>query len=90
MAVTKPKTTTGRYRTRSTTAAARMLAVTKATPHPPTSKPTRRKRSKRGNSTNNVRPKTVRVTPSKIHDAGLGLYIMEDVKAGTWIARYSK
>ena len=31
----------------------------------------------------------MRIAPSQIPGAGLGLYLEEDVRAGEWIARYS-
>ena len=36
-----------------------------------------------------VRPKAVKIAPSSIKGAGLGLYILEDVKKGEFVARYS-
>ena len=36
-----------------------------------------------------MRPKKLKVNKSKIPNAGLGLFLLEDVKAGECVARYS-
>ena len=83
-----------RYRTRSTTVQARAMAASAAaaadgtTANPPPSA-RRRPRKKRGVPQHSFRPKKVRIGPSQIQGAGMGLYLMEDVNKNAWIARYS-
>ena len=36
-----------------------------------------------------ARPKSVKIAPSKIPGAGLGLYLLDDAKEGEFVARYS-
>ena len=85
------KTNSKGYRTRSKTSVARAQAAAarderKVTPPTIQSK---RARKRRSHAKPSKRPKRVRIAPSQIPGAGLGLYIEEDVRAGEWIARYS-
>ena len=82
-----------RYRTRSTTAKTRANAAAVADaanstcPSPPASK--RKPKRRRAAPAPCARPKQVKVAPSQIPGAGMGLYLLEDAKTGEWIARYS-
>ena len=83
---------TRRYRTRSSTAHARKMTnmQSTATTMISTTKPAHEHtRKKRGAPKPSTKPKRVQVAPSQIPNAGMGLYMLEDVKAGDWIARYS-
>ena len=85
----EPKIIVPRYKTRSRTVKARQMARNKlesksATP-PPKRKTKRRKKILKPSYC----PKKIRVGPSTISGAGNGLFMMEDVKSGEWIARYS-
>ena len=57
----------------------------------PTRKPLSHLPQKRESDTcvPSTRPKRVRAAPSQIPGAGMGLYLLESVKAGERIARYS-
>ena len=84
--------TNKRHRTRSSTAKAREEAATAAMQKlapPPTSTWTPKPRRKRTSNKPSKRPKRVRIAPSAIPGAGMGLYLEEDAKAREWIARYS-
>ena len=93
----KPAPTTAvalRYRTRSTTAKTRKMAATAhddANTQPPLPSPTpaRKRGPKKRMPAPSACPKSIRVAPSKIPGAGLGLYLMEAAKEKEWIARYS-
>ena len=57
---------------------------------PPPSLTTRQKPKRgRGAPRPSRQPKAVRIGPSQIKGAGLGLFLLEDVDANEWIARYS-
>ena len=81
-----------RHRTRSKTAQARRQAAeakaATAAPSPPPAVKSRPRR-KRGVPKPSVRPMKVKIAPSQIPGAGMGLYLMEDAEKGDWIARYS-
>ena len=81
------------YRTRSKTKGDREraaeVAAAELVTRPPISK-TRRKPGKRwGIPKTSSKPKKVRIGPLRIKGAGLGLFLLEDVEQGEWIARYS-
>ena len=78
---------TRRYRTRSSTAHARKMTnmQSTATTMISTTKPAHEHtRKKRGAPKPSTKPKRVQVVPSQIPNAGMGLYMLEDVKAGDW------
>ena len=80
------------YRTRSKTAAARREASnlkSKKATLPTSANPKRKPKRRRGAPAPSKRPKQVKIAPSQIQGAGLGLYLLEDAKANEWIARYS-
>ena len=81
------------YRTRSRTARARAQAAAdsakKEIKHQPNLKPQNKPKKRCALPKPSIRPKRVRIAPSQISGAGMGLYMDEDVKAGEWIARYS-
>ena len=88
----KSKPVAARYRTRSKTAAARRATTrsdSKKTTLPPPAKPRCNPKRRKGAPTPSRRPKQVKISPSQIQGAGLGLYLLEDAKANEWIARYS-
>ena len=89
-----PTQVTRRFSARILKAKARKLAAkagdaTLATP-PPTTSSTRRKPRRKGPVPKpSMRPKKVKIAPSKIPGAGMGLFLMEDAEKGECIARYS-
>ena len=81
------------YRTRSKAKgererAAEVAAAELATRHP-ISKTRRKPGKRRGIPKPSSKPKKVRIGPSRIKGAGLGLFLLEDAEKGEWIARYS-
>ena len=90
---TKPRPTTitannHNYRTRSKTAHGR-TAHTAAKIKKPALKPKVQAKARRRRQTPSYQPKRVCIKKSQIPGAGLGLYLLEDAKAGDFIARYS-
>ena len=51
--------------------------------------PPRKTTTKKRQPKPSVRPKEVKITKSKIKNVGLGLYLLEDVKVGEFVTRYS-
>ena len=86
--------TARRYNTRSVATRARKLAAEDkdaAGTTPPSIIPTPKPKPRRkGHAPKpSKRPKRVRIAPSKIPGAGMGLYLLEDAEKGECIARYS-
>jgi len=75
-----------KYRTRSKTAECRAQQSEKSPKRPKTKQNVPKRRRK---STQSRQPKRVCIKQSQIAGAGLGLYILEDARAGDFVARYS-